>query len=1359
MPKIRDAASAQAVLNYWMDVEALTPSVLEKDDGQDRSVRTHLVTARSNAIDWTMGKQERRELERVINVVRVGLFKTGEAAAAIASALGVSPDEVFDGKGDGRDGFLAAFAVGADGRPVRGSLKVTLFAMRFEALGRGTLPRTHYDRRQNEIGEAFDTAWAAESAPPLDVGSLRSVSEWVAGELGRTPPLSLAKSSAAFASVTQRLRYGEDDDPVGIVDSFLYADLNRVVDAVRGGRWGAALAEYLEPHDLDESMKRDADRLDTVAATLAIDEVPVGKWPSRGRGGHPLVLRQQMAVNAALAMRDGGLFSVNGPPGTGKSTLLRDVIAAVFVNRAVAMCGFRKPADAFKKMDPVVVGRRAPPVWELDPRLSDHGILVCSSNNTAVENITKELPDLKSIADSYRAAPAALDRIAFFQDVARAIAPKGQEVWGLASAALGNGANRSFFVNRYWPTDDTSRNEILKDARITWMADPKPAKGGRYVFAYVMAEGTKHSIKAFGQPAEALAALLPDVKGRRGVTVTLVGTREEDEFVRKGKDGVEQVETESYLRVSKVNPPAEAATGVRDVILGPCARMDWERTVAAFRKAEERVALLVKATRVIAEAPAEIERTRRASEAAEADLRRAEETFVTAMGALGDVAFEREQAEKERHSAFQRSSLALADRPGFFARLFRTASAKEWQARIAALRIEVEAAEQAYREGEADYQRFAAAGKAAEDARARAERALDEAAAAVEAARERLRKARSNFVQEPLSLAAVFGMEREEREQAAVWVSEELDLAREELFAAAVQVHLAFLGGASGRVVDNLRLFVDALRGDRDVAEARPRVGRHLWNTFFMTVPVISSTFASVGRMFSDDFGPGELGWLLIDEAGQAPPQAAVGAIWRARRAVVVGDPKQVEPVVTIPGKVSALLYRQHKVPNIGFDVRVGSVQTVSDRRNSLGAYIGGPDGTWVGCPLRVHRRCHDPMFSISNAISYAGSMVLGKPPLDTDAWRGDIPDFGPGGHPSAWFDLRVPSEPEGNWVPGQGAYAMRLLERMVEQREAAGRLVDGKGKSLRGRYLRDDGMPEAFVITPFRTVAQSMRRLLISRADVFRRLDPAIDKATVEAWAKTHIGTVHTFQGKEAETVLLVLGGSAARPGAVAWAGKTPNILNVAATRAKSSFYVVGDLSLWSGTAVFREAASRLETVTVPDFVALAPDPNRVERIDTLDGHLRVLADAFGRAQRRVAISSPYLTDRAIQDDRCDVLAMARQATARGVQVTVYVDPALNGGDTPKSGFLRAVDLLGAAGAEVAFVNRVHAKTLCVDDAEIAEGSFNWLSAVRDEDSAYQRLEASFRYTGRDAARFVTKALSRLDGARMAKQQVLAEA
>jgi superfamily I DNA and/or RNA helicase len=51
-------------------------------------------------------------------------------------------------------------------------------------------------------------------------------------------------------------------------------------------------------------------------------------------------------------------------------------------------------------------------------------------------------------------------------------------------------------------------------------------------------------------------------------------------------------------------------------------------------------------------------------------------------------------------------------------------------------------------------------------------------------------------------------------------------------------------------------------------------------------------------------------------------------------------------------------------------------------------------------------------------------------------------------------------------------------------------------------------------------------------------------------------------FPGKEGETVVLALGGTS--DGAIEWACGTPNILNVAVTRAQRRLYVVGDRARW---------------------------------------------------------------------------------------------------------------------------------------------------------------------------------------------------
>lgn len=349
------------------------------------------------------------------------------------------------------------------------------------------------------------------------------------------------------------------------------------------------------------------------------------------------------------------------------------------------------------------------------------------------------------------------------------------------------------------------------------------------------------------------------------------------------------------------------------------------------------------------------------------------------------------------------------------------------------------------------------------------------------------------------------------------WFNKKFRIKQSELFLLALAVRKQFLFENQ----KNVKAAYNIWKNQKDHVE-NPRLLNAAWSWINMTIPVISSTFASFERMMKH-IGPEVLGYVFVDEAGQALPQSAVGAIWRSRKMMVVGDPSQIKPVLTLDSNILKLLCRHYQISE-RYLSEDASVQTLVDAASRFGFYTA-PDkeeDSWIGIPLWVHRRCQYPMFTIANKISYHDFMVQ------------DVKQYGK----TAWFDVK--GKAVDKYVKEQGEFLKQKLKEMIAEDPE---IIDPTKKD------------KVYIISPFRNVAYKLAQLLKS-----------INFTRTQGQKATNIGTVHTFQGKEAAIVFLVLGADEQSKSAANWAVDEPNIMNVAATRAKKEFYIVGDKKMYGG-------------------------------------------------------------------------------------------------------------------------------------------------------------------------------------------------
>lgn len=810
---------------------------------------------------------------------------------------------------------------------------------------------------------------------------------------------------------------------LAFLNSFYLKDLNNLITGKE--TWSKGLQKFLSINTEDIAQ---IDLLNNASAfweTIDPKHIPAGRWPSNPKWG--LYSAQLGAVNTCLnELKDtAGIIGVNGPPGTGKTTLLSDIIAEVIVKRATTLLKSNL-GSMFGKGEKLDREDNFFFHYAPDSKIfKDSGIVVASNNNSAVENISKELPSSKKI--DLESFPDA----GYFTEVATEVFD--QDSWGILAVALGNSENKNAFKNKFWPKGDQSKGFLQLLIRAY---DKNNDQTESYTVLYnetkARLKGLLNEFENFQNKAAHYHSLLPEFFKDQALQISekeiLSGLKSKINLINNEKENLESLIISINARISSLNGSVKTHHSTKpswfliQQIFKTSSYKLWKETETLY------LSEIASQTKKLIESQRSLDSSAEKLEKLEKEASRTNKRLIAISARLSAY----QQLKEELHKEY---GIGLNNIPD--EHLFK------------------------------------------------------------------------HYSTDKISF-----------HKANPWSSVQINTLRSDIFLQSLKLHEYAILSNAKPFRNNLNLFMEYLDG-RVTIDAK--TAENLWKTFFFCIPVVSTTLASVSKLFGP-LSKESIGWLLIDEAGQATPLSSAGIINRAKRSIIIGDPLQIEPVVTINKKLVKMLRTQRQADTMWSPLR-NSTQTLTDRVTGKGAWLTSSNGeqTWTGFPLRTHRRCNNPMFDIANAIAYDKQMVKAEPDAEFDCPLGE----------SAWFDV------QGTTVENKHI----ITEEMVHLKEKITLL--GKDADI-------------FVISPFKAVAERCT-------------------ATFEKFPNVKCGTIHTFQGKEADIVFLVLGSDPDVPGARGWASQKPNMLNVAITRAKKRLYVIGNKKLWKNFNYFSTLAKEL--------------------------------------------------------------------------------------------------------------------------------------------------------------------------------------
>ncbi|WP_229074736.1 AAA domain-containing protein [Actinoplanes sp. DH11] len=269
---------------------------------------------------------------------------------------------------------------------------------------------------------------------------------------------------------------------------------------------------------------------------------------------------------------------------------------------------------------------------------------------------------------------------------------------------------------------------------------------------------------------------------------------------------------------------------------------------------------------------------------------------------------------------------------------------------------------------------------------------------------------------------------------------------------------------------------------------------------------------------------PGLFDLVVIDEASHVDQIRAAPVLARARRALVVGDPRQLRFVSFVSDVDVTEVLTRHDVPADALDVR---------RVSTYDLAAAAAPVTWLG----AHYRSVPHLIGFSADRFYGGRVsVMTRTPLSDMSPAIDVIPVSPSSSAPASADSAPASATATASAPVTASAASPA------EVEAALRAV---------AELASAGYRGIGVITPFRAQAEALEAAFLSSM----RLEQIED-------LRLRVGTVHAFQGSEADAVVVSLALSDADSPSRRRFVTDPQLFNVMVTRARKRLVVLSALT-----------------------------------------------------------------------------------------------------------------------------------------------------------------------------------------------------